>query len=86
MSQYILQWLTTLQTWNTKSSIFLKGDKIPEKLVNINLPGKDSKPGFQEVESHTFQDNRQMKAVKLFALRTGHLGNIPVTQLRWRLS
>ena len=29
--------------------------------------------GFQEVEAHRFQDNRQMKVVRLSALCTGHL-------------
>jgi hypothetical protein len=54
-----------LQTRKNESSIFLKGDKIPEKLVSINLPGKEAKPAFHEVESHTFQNNQQMKEGKL---------------------
>ena len=45
--------------------------------------------GFQEVETSIFQDYRNMKLVKLSALRTGRLyppGNIPGTHFSQRLS
>jgi hypothetical protein len=44
---------------------------------------------FQEVEAHTFLDNRHMKVVRLSALRTGRFyppGNIPGTHFCYRLS
>ena len=75
---YYSGWL--LQTW---SSVSLKCDKIPEKLENINLPGKDSNPGFQEAQAPRFQDSRHKKGVRLSALRTGRLRNIPGTQFYW---
>ena len=45
--------------------------------------------GFQEVKAPRFQDNRDMKVVRLSALRTDSLyppRNIPGTHLRYRLS
>jgi hypothetical protein len=45
--------------------------------------------GFQKDDAHRFQDNRQMKVVRLLTLGTGHLnsqGNIPSTHFYETLS
>ena len=64
-----------------KKKCFKKG--ILKKRSNP-ITGLDRPWGFQEFKAPRFQDNQQMKAVSLSALRTGHLqppGNIPGTHL-----
>ena len=60
----------------------LQRDLIIKVNVKQSITGVEWPRGFQEVKVPRFQDNRQMKLVRLSALSTGHLyppGNIPGT-------
>jgi len=56
-------------------------------LEKVNpITGLDRHWGFQEVEAHGFQDNQQMKVVRLSALRNGLLdSNIVQTSIYFNL-
>jgi hypothetical protein len=85
--------ITTHWTITKKQTTFVRGLNRPtnqkgkrpnnikitmEEVVNLDRPLE-----FQEVDAPRFQENRQIKVVKLSTLRTGRLyppGNIPGTQ------